>query len=1014
MSCWSRSSLSKHIILFLAANPVGTTELALGREARAIQEELERSGQRDRFEFVTRWAVQPLDLIRELRKLKPTVVHFTGHGGSGGRQQGAGPYRDVVTEPGGDDGTDDSDHKGRLFFQGSDGRPQLVGPAAFQETFGAAGTSVKLVVLNACYSNAHAEALLVHIDCVVGMSSSLRDNVARTFAIGFYGGLGERQSVAAAYLQGCAAISLEEPPNGQRPQLKVRDGVDANQVVLGETNAIDLGRPIPAYPDAEVEQLSKRLEGARERRDKLRGAGIGANHIDREILELRRELREGGRLRPGDTLGDGRYLLVKVVGFGGFAAVWEAYDCAAQQRVAIKVLHTNVAGDPQRRERFFRGARAMMRLTHRAVTRVLEPKGEDGGFYYFVMEFVPGWNLREAVLERRVKDEDMLPLILRVGEALALAHAGGMIHRDIKPSNILIGEAGDAKLTDFDLVSAHDTTGGTRTGALGTVVYAAPECLDKPQEATTRADVYGLGMTAIFCLSGRDLSMDTFRNPEGTIFSLGCSRRVQDVLRQAVAWEPDERFADAAAMVIELRNALNSPDRGEVAFARSDVSSSARLADLPALVPTLTIVSHPLSHRVGEQCRLDAVALGREVSLSRNAPDFTRPGNALGGPLGDPFVSRRPIRFAPGADGGIRVLVPPGSTPVCAGSRVDDATFTPDEIAHGVPLKLAEHVVLLLHMDDRAVKDAANPLGMVGASVGIRRVRVAIERLADLTVPVLIRGETGTGKELVARAIHDRRPSPAGPFVSINLCAIPPESVAAQLFGWVRGAFVEAKSNRAGAFRIAHGGTLFLDEVGEASPAVQLALLRTLETGKIYPIGEPRSLRVNVRLIVATDANLEDQIQQGKFKAPLLHKFEGYEVRLPPLRERREDIGPLFFHFARGELEAIGERHRLSPHDPHANPWLPAPLAAQLVRYPWPGNVRELRNVTRQLVIESRGLPQLRLESRLADQLGVAASPSSSSPPQPSSDSAIDVPRPPLDPAISVQDKEARFRWRRL
>jgi hypothetical protein len=187
--------LSKHIILFLAANPLGTTELALGREARAIQEELERSGQRDRFEFVTRWAVQPLDLIRELRRLKPTVVHFSGHGRSGGRQQVDGPRRDIVAELGSNGGMDDRDHQGGLFLQGPDGHPQLVTAAALQATFGAVEPSVKLVVLNACYSDTHAEALLVHIDCVVGTSESLRDDAARAFAIGFYGGLGERQAL---------------------------------------------------------------------------------------------------------------------------------------------------------------------------------------------------------------------------------------------------------------------------------------------------------------------------------------------------------------------------------------------------------------------------------------------------------------------------------------------------------------------------------------------------------------------------------------------------------------------------------------------------------------------------------------------------------------------------------------------------------------------------------------------------------------------------------------------------
>src|SRR4051812_36444493 len=370
-------------------------------------------------------------------------------------------------------------------------------------------------------------------------------------------------------------------------------------------------KPVPFYPDAEIEGLSKRLENARARKKRLRDSGIKADDLDREILELRRQLREGGQLRAGDALSDGRYLLIRGVGRGGFAVVWEAYDCVQQQRVAIKVLHSNLAGDPQRRERFFRGAQAMMKLLHPAVVRVLEPHGEDGGFYYFVMEFVAGGNLREAVLEQRVKRADLLPLILQVGEALALAHAKGMIHRDVKPSNILLDENGAAKLTDFDLVGARDTTGGTRTGTLGTVVYAAPECMDRPQEATIRADIYGLGMTAIFCLAGRDLPMDTLRNSDRLIFKLGCSIRIQRVLRQAVAWEPNDRFADAAAIMRALHDAWDSTDAkgssdwDEPQFEFMDYSSAVgprRGSEPPDLVPALTIVSHPVTHRAGERC----------------------------------------------------------------------------------------------------------------------------------------------------------------------------------------------------------------------------------------------------------------------------------------------------------------------------------------------------------------------------------------------------------------------------
>jgi serine/threonine protein kinase len=318
--------------------------------------------------------------------------------------------------------------------------------------------------------------------------------------------------------------------------------------------------PTPAYLNAEVQALSEQLERARERKRNLHDSGIATDRVDQEILELRRKLRDGGQLRAGDSLGDGRYLLIKPVGRGGFAVVWEAWDREGQQRVAIKVLHQHLASDPQRRERFFRGARVMMELNHPAVVRVHDPSGQDDSFCYFVMELVPGGDLREAVLGKRVAAERRLALILQVGEALAQAHSKGMVHRDIKPANILLDEHGNAKLTDFDLVGARDTTGGTRTGALGTVVYAAPECLERPQEATSRADVYGLGMTALFCLAGEELSLSAFRDPEAVIARLDCSAAVRNVLQRAVAWEPEVRFADASALVAELSSASANRD----------------------------------------------------------------------------------------------------------------------------------------------------------------------------------------------------------------------------------------------------------------------------------------------------------------------------------------------------------------------------------------------------------------------------------------------------------------------
>lgn len=238
--------MTKHTILFLAANPFGTDRLALDEEARAIQEEFERGAHRDEFEFVTRWAVQPLDLLRALRKLKPVVVHFSGHG----TRRDAG--ESLVD---GNDSSMRSALEHGLYFQGLFGQAQLVLTRALDETFGAAGASVKVVVLNACYSAIQAEALLVHVGCVVGMGGPIHAGAARAFAIGFYGGLGEKQSVGAAYRQGLAAISLEGQPEGAKPQLKVRPGIDVEGLMLANARNKRLVRIHDRTPE-----ISKALE----------------------------------------------------------------------------------------------------------------------------------------------------------------------------------------------------------------------------------------------------------------------------------------------------------------------------------------------------------------------------------------------------------------------------------------------------------------------------------------------------------------------------------------------------------------------------------------------------------------------------------------------------------------------------------------------------------------------------------------------------------------------------------
>ena len=293
------------------------------------------------------------------------------------------------------------------------------------------------------------------------------------------------------------------------------------------------------------------------------------------------------------------------------------------------------------------------------------------------------------------------------------------------------------------------------------------------------------------------------------------------------------------------------------------------------------------------------------------------------------------------------------------------------ELERGIVLVLADRVTLLLKQLEIQPPDTPK-LGLVGESAGIRSVRRQIERIADLEVFCLIRGESGTGKELVASAIHAGSPRRRGPFEAVNMGAMPGNLAAAELFGAKKGAFTGADRNREGLFARADGGTLFLDEIAEASAEVQVLLLRTLETGKIRPVGAGSEQAVDVRVLAATDADLESAIADGRFRGPLFHRLSGFEIHLPPLRDRLEDLGVLLLHFFDLEIRNLGEDPRPSR---SAKPWLPASVVATLARFHWPGNVRQLRNVARQLLLYNRGESQLRLPPELAERLAPAPPP---------------------------------------
>ena len=384
--------------------------------------------------------------------------------------------------------------------------------------------------------------------------------------------------------------------------------------------------------------------------------------------------------------------------------------------------------------------------------------------------------------------------------------------------------------------------------------------------------------------------------------------------------------------------------------------------------PFLTILHHPMPARVGEEAELQRA----DNRVSRTTPDFNAPYAADPWPLADPFISRRPAIIEPTKQGGVTIRRPSADAVevVADGHAVEaSVTFDRDAFEAGIVITLGRRIVLLLHTRRRR-SERIPYHGLVGESEAIEDVRQAVLRVADLDVPVLLRGGTGTGKELVAQALHDAGARDGRAFLGVNMGALAPSVSASELFGHVKGAFTGADGDKPGYFVRADGGSLFLDEIGETPVEVQVMLLRVLENGVVQPVGGTREQTVDVRLIAATDANLEQQVAGGSFRSALLHRLSGYEIVIPPLARRRDDIGRLFIHFLRAQLETTGEAARLDIDEPERRPWIGASLMDRLCRYDWPGNVRQLRNVTRQLAISSRGESVMRIDASIERLLG--------------------------------------------
>ncbi len=276
-------------------------------------------------------------------------------------------------------------------------------------------------------------------------------------------------------------------------------------------------------------------------------------------------------------------------------------------------------------------------------------------------------------------------------------------------------------------------------------------------------------------------------------------------------------------------------------------------------------------------------------------------------------------------------------------TRLGAVDFLEKPISTDKLLVTVENALRLVRLEEenRQLRQRLGKHELVWASSAMERLMAQVERVAASETRVCILGETGTGKELVARTLHEKSARHAGPFVTLNCAAVPAELIESELFGHEKGAFTGAAGRHIGKFEQAHRGTLFLDEIGDMPLAMQAKLLRVLEEGEIERVGGDRPIAVDARVILATHRNLEELVRQNTFRADLFHRIYVFPLTLPPLRERPEDIPVLAAHFARQVAAQNGWKEKTFSSE----------AVEELKRYAWPGNVRELRNVVERLLL---------------------------------------------------------------
>jgi DNA-binding NtrC family response regulator len=673
-----------------------------------------------------------------------------------------------------------------------------------------------------------------------------------------------------------------------------------------------------------------------------------------------------------------RYTVECEVGRGGMATVFQAQDLRHQRPVALKVLHPDIALSIGS-ERFLREIHIAARLQHPHIVPLYDsgqvaPERSDGSsLLYYVMPFVAGETLR-ARLDRKpsLSLREAVEIGHAVASALDYAHRQQVVHRDIKPENVMLHD-GEAVVTDFGIAKAVTmavTTKITLSGtAVGTPAYMSPEQAFGEDELDARSDIYSLGAMLYEMITGTT----PFAGPtmQGMIARLLTEpappirmRRpdVPEWLEQAVmtamAKVPSERHLTAA----DFAEALTWPGSSYPAVrgvARPVATAASPVTPLVAVSGARIFVVDD-DDSIRETIADHLSESGHEVTTF---PDAARALSAI--QSADPALIITDVRM-PGLSGlelleKVKAVRP--DIDVIVMTAHEDMRTTISAMKAGAydylvkPLDL-DNIDLVIGrcLRDRQVRTRAHALAavamepmelkrLVGRHPAMIETYKLIGQVADSRTAVLIRGETGTGKELVARAIHFNSQFADAPFVAMNCTAVAEPLLESELFGHVRGAFTGAVAERRGRFELAGKGTLFLDEIGDTSPAFQSRLLRVLQEHEFTPVGGERTRRTEARVIAATNRDIEALVREGRFREDLYYRLRVVEIRVPPLRERREDIPLLVTEF----VDRICRDMHL------AQVTVSASALKALAAYDWPGNVRELENALNRAVVMARG-----------------------------------------------------------